>query len=83
MKRKTKGWSDERRARQAQICRQTKPERFATGPKTAEGKAASSQNALKHGLRSAEVLKLRKLLRLHASQIKNLVDGFDRPLPKD
>ena len=26
----------------------------STGPKTAKGKAISSQNALKHGLRSAE-----------------------------
>lgn len=39
-------WTEERRARQAEIVRETKPWLKSTGPKTAEGKLASSQNAL-------------------------------------
>lgn len=41
-------WTPERRARQAEIIRQTKPWEKSTGPKTEEGKAASSRNALMH-----------------------------------
>lgn len=42
----TKGaWTDERRARQAEIVKQTRPWEHSTGPRTAEGKAVSSQNA--------------------------------------
>jgi len=40
-----KAWTPERRARQAEIIRQTKPWARATGPRTPEGKAVSSQNA--------------------------------------
>lgn len=38
-------WSAERRARQAEIIRCTKPWKHSTGPRTPEGKANSSQNA--------------------------------------
>jgi hypothetical protein len=38
-------WTPERRARQAQIIRRTKPWLRSTGPRTREGKARSSQNA--------------------------------------
>ena len=38
-------WTPERRARQAEIIRRTKPWESSTGPKTEVGKAASSQNA--------------------------------------
>jgi len=42
----TKGaWTDERRARQRAIIRATRPWEKSTGPRTAEGKAASSRNA--------------------------------------
>jgi len=43
------GWTPERRARQAKLIRQWKPWKHSTGPKTAEGKASSSQNAYKGG----------------------------------
>lgn len=39
-----------------------KPWESATGPKTAAGKARSRMNAVKHGLRSAEVIAARKEL---------------------
>lgn len=41
------GWTPERRARQAELIRKWKPWEQSTGPKTAEGKAKSSQNAYK------------------------------------
>ena len=41
-------WTPERRARQAEIIRKTKPWLKSTGPKTEEGKAISSRNALMH-----------------------------------
>lgn len=38
-------WTPERRARQAERIRQTRPWEHSTGPRTPEGKAVSSQNA--------------------------------------
>lgn len=49
-------WTEERRARQAEIIRQTKPWEKSTGPKTDEGKAIASRNAylgdVEHDLRA-------------------------------
>lgn len=50
------GWTPQRRARQREAIQRWRPWEQSTGPKTDEGKDASSQNALKHGLRSAEWL---------------------------
>ena len=69
---KTKGWSAERRARQAEICRALKPSRHATGPKTVDGKAASSRNALKHGFYSETAELLLSLLRAQRTHLKSL-----------
>ena len=55
-----KGWTPERRARQAERIRQWKPWEKSTGPRTEAGKAASNQNALVHGERSAEAVEARK-----------------------
>lgn len=38
-------WTPERRAKQAERIRQTKPWEQSTGPRTAEGKAISSRSA--------------------------------------
>jgi hypothetical protein len=38
-------WTPERRARQSEIIRQTKPWEHSTGPRTEAGKARSSRNA--------------------------------------
>ena len=46
----------EHRQRQAERIRQWRPWEKSTGPRSADGKAASALNALKHGARSAEAL---------------------------
>lgn len=45
-------WTDEQRRQQAEKIRQWRPWEQATGPISAKGKAVSSQNGFKHGLRS-------------------------------
>ena len=60
------GWTPERRAKQAEAIRRWKPWERSTGPKTEEGKAASSRNADK-GRTSARDL-LRKLGQILAEQ---------------
>lgn len=58
----TNGWTLERRRKQAEAIKSWKPWTRSTGPKTEEGKAAASQNALKHGARSAFVRALSQIL---------------------
>lgn len=74
MARKTRGWTPKLRARQAARCRKQEPWRKSSGPKTESGKAAISQNALKHGLRSAEFRELCALLRAHAALTKAVAE---------
>ena len=62
VKRRPKGWSPERRARQATLIRGWQPWRRATGPRTHMGRSRSAQNALKHGQRSrARILELQRI----------------------
>jgi hypothetical protein len=72
-KRRPKGWTLERRARQAARARETQPWRHATGPRSETGKARSSMNGLKHGYRSrAHIFDMRRaryVLRLAARNI--------------
>ena len=47
-----KGWTPERRLQQSLKIQQWRPWDDSTGPRTLEGKAASSRNAYKGGVRS-------------------------------
>ena len=67
MTRKASGWTSARRARQAALIHNWRPWEAATGPRTADGKARSARNALKHGGRTAsalaELAELRRMTR--------------------
>ena len=65
------GWTPERRARQAELIRTWRPWEQAAGPTTAEGKAASSRNAFKGGLR-AELEAITRALREHRAALKRI-----------
>ena len=61
-------WTDEARARQAELIRAWRPWEQSTGPRTDEGKAKSAQNAYVHGAYSLDTkgsaARLRHLLPL-------------------
>lgn len=55
-------WTPERRERQAALIRAVRPWERATGPRTPEGKSASSKNAQRSGSRR-EIARVRAALR--------------------
>ena len=60
MKRRTKtnAWTDEKREQARVRCLNQKPWKHTTGPKTDAGKSTSSQNALKHGAYTPDMIAL-------------------------
>ncbi len=64
--RQAKGWTPERRRPQASRIRRQRPWRHATGPRTVEGKARSSQNAVARDPNALLMKELRALLREQA-----------------
>ncbi len=67
-----KGWTLERRKRQAEQIRQWQPWAKSTGPKTKQGKLIASQNSRKNGLHSREIQKLKAILLLQQRNLQNL-----------
>jgi hypothetical protein len=65
------GWTSERRARQAVRMRTWKPWEKSTGPRSPEGKTASSQNAWKGGTR--------EMLRELARALNGQREALERP----
>ena len=61
------GWTDARKAKQRKAVYRWRLWEKSTGPRTPAGKARVSKNALKHGMRSREVIEelqaMRRLLR--------------------
>ena len=65
-----RNWTSEQKQRQSQLIQKWKPWKSSTGAKTLEGKARSSQNALKHGFRSAEAIATQKEVNQHFRQLE-------------
>lgn len=70
----SKGWTQERRARQAELIRGWKPWERSTGPRTVEGKARTSQNGFKGGHRTL----LREMARELAEALREQRDALRR-----
>ncbi|MGH1397629.1 MAG: hypothetical protein ACRBCT_00240 [Alphaproteobacteria bacterium] len=70
----SKGWSEERRRKQAEAIRRHRPWEKSTGPKSQAGKAVSSQNALKHGLYGVNAKSIEALLCANQDFIKAYKD---------
>ena len=68
------GWTLERRARQAELIRAWRPWALSTGPRSTEGKLATSRNAWRGGHRE----KLRELARLVNAEVMQARDLLDR-----
>src|SRR5437879_1466230 len=71
------GWTCERRERQAALIRVWKPWEQSTGPRTVEGKARTSRNGFKGGVRQ-EMLELTRCmnawLREHRQALKRVIE---------
>ena len=72
----SKGWSQERRQRQAEAIKRWKPWEQSTGPRTPEGKATAASNSLVHGLDTAQQREfmrgVRAILREQRQALKEL-----------
>ncbi|GJL85253.1 MAG: hypothetical protein DHS20C02_10280 [Micavibrio sp.] len=73
--RKRRAWPEKRRKAQAERAKTQKPWKHSTGPKTAEGRAKTSQNAYKHGFYDVEMRNLRRILRLQRHYLRGLLAG--------
>ncbi len=74
-RRMANGWTQERRARQAQAIRRWRPWEHSTGPRTVEGKARTARNAYKggHWRRERELFKtFRQVLREYREVLQKL-----------
>ena len=68
------GWTQERRAQQSLKIRQWQPWTKSTGARTPEGKAASSRNAHRGGLRQ----QLRELSKSVNDMLRDQQEGLKR-----
>ncbi len=57
-------WTLEQRIQQSEAIRRWMPWKQSTGPRTSEGKATTSQNAVKHGATGIDAQALERLLGL-------------------
>ena len=67
-----KGWTPERRARQAALISSWRPWERSTGPRTEDGKARGSQNRFRGAHREEQRALLRQLSGAMAAQLEAL-----------
>lgn len=67
-------WTDEQKARQAELIRTWKPWATSTGPKTPKGKAVSSKNAVNYSCREL----LREMARINRALVA-YINGMGPP----
>lgn len=76
----TRGWPPSRRKAQAERIRRQKPWLHATGPRTLAGRHRASLNAIKHHMRSAPMLRLRRALARQRWFLRfGIIDKAQRP----
>lgn len=73
-----RNWTEQQKQRQSELIQKWKPWKSSTGAKTPQGKARSSQNALKHGLRSTEALAIHKEASQELKQLKLLLNKMEQ-----
>ncbi len=77
-----RGWTLEQRSRQAELIHRWRPWEKSSGPKTASGKAKSSQNAFRHGGRSQKTIiknrELRNLMKMSYGYKPEAADALSR-----
>lgn len=61
----TKGWTEERRRKQAEAIKKWKPWEKSTGPRTEAGKARTRLNAVQERRHAETTIEARKILKLH------------------
>ena len=71
------GWTEARRERQSELIQNWKPWTKSTGPRTSAGKAKSSQNAFKGGLRPLFRLIDRTLRKQQQSLDELSIEDYD------
>ena len=69
---KNNGWTPERRKKQAEMIKTWQPWTKSTGAKTPLGKAAVSQNALKHGAYSQDMKDLMRSMREQSHMVRDI-----------
>ena len=69
-------WTAEERLIQSQLTHQQKPWKYATGPQTPEGKAASAKNSLKHGARSFEIREMARQVTELRRELNQIIDNL-------
>ncbi|MBU0801104.1 MAG: hypothetical protein KKA05_08880 [Alphaproteobacteria bacterium] len=81
MQKVTRGWPPARRAAQAARIRETRIWTRATGPRTAAGKARSSQNARKYTISRHTLRGIRMLLRWQRQCLRHIMADLPPPPP--
>ncbi len=71
-------WNPQARAKQAELIRKWQPWQNSTGPVSKEGKSRSSQNALKHGLRSAELIDSQRKASQELRELRSLLKDLEQ-----